>query len=160
MQISKGEEFFHIRWIRGHSGDVVNGIADRLADAGTREESQHRWWRRCPLLGGWDEEGFIKNVVNIHRETTVCQEALETRWTGPTDFSRTNTASHKLFRHWRHSQQPSPNQLLLGEPRGKAAPKQHDPADGSAKTLCRTSLRKGSPEEKKDCPSHYTKLDR
>ena len=61
----------HIRWIRGHSGDVGNGIADRLADEGTRRELQHRWWRRCPLSVGWDEEGFIKKVVSIQRETTV-----------------------------------------------------------------------------------------
>ena len=33
----------HIRWIRGHSGDVANRIADRLADAGTRQELQHQW---------------------------------------------------------------------------------------------------------------------
>ena len=51
----------------------------------------------CPLLGGWDEEGFIKKVVSTQRETTVCQEALETRWTGPTDFPRTESASHKLI---------------------------------------------------------------
>ena len=80
----------------GHSGNVKNGIADRLADAGTRQELQHRWWRRCPLSGGWDEEGLIKKVVSIQRETTVCQDALETRWTGPTDFPTTDIASHKL----------------------------------------------------------------
>ena len=33
----------HIRWIRGHSGDVANSIADRLADAGTRQELRHQW---------------------------------------------------------------------------------------------------------------------
>ena len=48
------------------------------------QELQHRWWRRCPLLARWDEEGFMKKVV---RETTVCQEAVETRWPGPTDFT-------------------------------------------------------------------------
>ena len=53
----------------------------RFADAGTRQELQHRW-RRTPSSGGWDEEGFIKKVVSIQGETTVCQEALETRWTG------------------------------------------------------------------------------
>ena len=64
-KLTKQRMRLHIRWIRGHSGDVENGIADRLADAGTRQESQHRWWRRCPLLGGWNEEGFIKKVVSL-----------------------------------------------------------------------------------------------
>ena len=98
-KLTKERRRLHIRWIRGHSGDVGNSIADRLSDAGTRQERQHRWWRRTPLSGGWDEEGFIKKVVSVQREreTTVCQEALETRWTGPTHFPRTDTASHKFI---------------------------------------------------------------
>ena len=47
-----------------------------LADEGTRRDLQHRWWRRCPLRG-WDEEGSIKKIVSIQRETTICQDALK-----------------------------------------------------------------------------------
>ena len=122
----KKQKILHICWIRGHSGDVGNGIADRLADAGTRQESQHRWWRRCRLLGRWDEEGFIKKVASIQRETTVCQEALETRWPGPTML---DTASHKLV--------PALGTLTTAitksavawgaVKRGKAGLEQHDP---------------------------------
>ena len=42
-KVTKQRTRLLIRWIRGHSGDVVNRNADRL---------QHRWWRRYPLLGG------------------------------------------------------------------------------------------------------------
>ena len=100
------------------------------ADEGTRSELQHRWWRRCPLRGR-DEEGVIKKIVNIQRETTVCQDALKTRWNGPTVFPRTDAVSHKLvpFRHWGHSQPPSPNQPSHVEHRSveKPGPEQHDP---------------------------------
>ena len=34
------------RWVRGHTGDVENTIADELADMGTRLEEMHRWWKR------------------------------------------------------------------------------------------------------------------
>ena len=97
-KVTKQRLRLHIRWIRGHSGDVGSGIADRLADVGARLEVQHRWGRRCPLSGGWDEEGFITKVVSIQRKTTVCEEVLEAGWTGPTAFPRTDTASHKLVR--------------------------------------------------------------
>ena len=71
-KVTKQRIRLHIRWMRRHSGDVTSGVADRLTDADTRQESQHRWWRRCPLPGGWDEEGFIKKVVSVQRETTAC----------------------------------------------------------------------------------------
>ena len=50
-KVTKQRLRLHIRWIRGHLGDVGNCIADRLADEGSRRELQHRWWRRCPLMG-------------------------------------------------------------------------------------------------------------
>ena len=43
-----------IRWICGHSGDVGNGTADRLADAGARQETQ-RW---VPIAWGLGRRGF------------------------------------------------------------------------------------------------------
>ena len=42
----------------------MNSVADRLADADTRQALQHQWWRRTPLNGGWDEEGFIEQIVS------------------------------------------------------------------------------------------------
>ena len=149
-KVTKQRLRLHIRWKRGHS--VGNGIADRLADAGTRQELQHRWWRWCPLSGGWDEEGFIKRVVSIQRETTVCQEALETRWTGPTAFPRTDTASYKLV--------PALGTLTTAiaksaiawsaVKRGKAGPEQHDLVWMEVRRLgVGTPLRKGFLEEEK-----------
>ena len=71
-KVTKERIRLHIRWIRGHSGDVENSIADRLAGAGARQELQHRWWRRTPLSGGWDEEGFSKKVENGHGHGKCC----------------------------------------------------------------------------------------
>ena len=39
----------HLRWMRGHKGDVENVIADRLAERGTRPEMEHFWWKRARL---------------------------------------------------------------------------------------------------------------
>ena len=38
----------------------------------------------------------LRKLRSMQRETVVSLEALETRWTGTTDFPRTDTASHKL----------------------------------------------------------------
>ena len=75
---------------------MVNSFADRFADAGARQELQINV-ATTPWNGGLDEVGFIKQVVSIQKDTTVCQESLETRWTGPTDFPRTDAASHKFI---------------------------------------------------------------
>ena len=146
--------------IRGHSGDVGNCIADHLADEGTRRELQHRWWRRCPSSGGWDEEGFIKKVVSIQRITKVCDDAVETRWTDPTDFPSADIASHKLV-------------LALGTlttaiaksviawgtaKRGKAGTKQHDPMWLEVRRLGVERRCEKDPLKRKNCPSHCTEL--
>ena len=39
-KVTKKKLQLHIRWVRGHTGDVGNSIA------GTRLEAQHRWWKR------------------------------------------------------------------------------------------------------------------
>ena len=56
----------HIRWIRRHTGDVVNSIADRMADAGTHQELQHQW-------EAGTRRALSNKNVSIHRETTACQ---------------------------------------------------------------------------------------
>ena len=160
-KVTKQNLRLHIRWRRGLSGDVGNGIADRLADAGTRQELQHLWWRRCPLSGGWDEEGFIKKVVSIQSETTVCQDALETRWTGPTDFPRTDTASHKLV--------PALGTLTIAiaksaiawraVKREKAGLEQHDPLWMEVRKLGVERRWEKDPLKRKNCPSRCTELD-
>ena len=150
-KVTKQRIRLHIHWIRGHSGDVGNCIADRLADECTRRELQHRWWRRCPLSGGWDEEGFIKKVVSLQRETTVCREALETRWPGPTDFPRTDAASQKLVPALGTLTTAIANSSIAWgtAKRGKAGQKQHDPVwKGCEK----------DPLKRKLCRSHCTEL--
>ena len=77
----------HILLVLGHTDDVENTIADRLADRGTQPALQHLWWRRAPLNGRWDEEELVKQIVSIPRETTPCDEALRVMWPGPVDFA-------------------------------------------------------------------------
>ena len=124
-KVTKRRPRLNIRWLCGHSGDVGNGIADRLADEVTRRELKHRSWRRCPLRG-WDEEGFIKKIVSIERETTVCKDALKTRWNGPTSFSRTDAVPHKPVRALRTLTTAIAKSAIAWRTakRGKAAPKQ------------------------------------
>ena len=43
-KVTKNRIQLRIRRIRGHTGDVENTIADRLADAVTRQEIQLQWW--------------------------------------------------------------------------------------------------------------------
>ena len=62
----------HVRWVRRHTGDVENTIADRLADCGTLPELQHLLWRRAPLHGGRKEEEFVVQIVGIQMEPTSC----------------------------------------------------------------------------------------
>ena len=117
------------------------------------QELQHRWWRRCPLLARWDEEGFMKKVV---RETTVCQEAVETRWPGPTDF----TASHKLV--------PALGTLTTAiaksaiawgaVKRGRAGLEQHDSVFMEVRRLGVERRCEKNPLKRKNCPSHCTEL--
>ena len=42
-RVTKKKLQLHMRWVRGHTSDLGNSIADELADLGTRLEAQHRW---------------------------------------------------------------------------------------------------------------------
>ena len=54
-----------IRWVRGHSGDVVNTIAHELEDMGARVEEKHRWWERTQPMGNWDECIFPREAEEV-----------------------------------------------------------------------------------------------
>ena len=88
----------------------------------------------------------------MQRETVVCLDALETRWTGPTDFPRTDAASHKLV--------PALGTLTTAIAKsaiswraaksGNAAPRQQDPMRLEVRRLgAERKCEKGPPEEKK-----------
>ena len=57
-KVTKKKLQLHIRWVRGHTGDVGNPIRDELADVGTRLEAQHHWWKRVQPMGEWQEDVF------------------------------------------------------------------------------------------------------
>ena len=77
-----------IRWVRGHTCDVGNSIADELADLGTRAEAQHRWWKRVQPMGGWEEDVSPQKILSLQRERTPCEQARRIRWTGAVNFPR------------------------------------------------------------------------
>ena len=149
-KVTKERIRLHIRWIRGHSGDVENSIADRLADAGTRQERQHQWWRRTPLNGGWDEEGFIKKSFE-YSDRNDSVEALETRWTVPSEaldkyipaLGTLTTAIAKSALAW------------CSVKRGRTCLEQHDPALTEVRRLC-VERRREKEHLKRNtyCPSH------
>ena len=56
-----------IRWVRGHSGDLENTIADELADMGMRLEEMHRWWKRFQPMRSWDEFTFREKLKKLER---------------------------------------------------------------------------------------------
>ena len=59
---------------------------DRLADIGTRPESQEGRKRRV----------VPKSHLSIQREPTPCEEALRVRWTGTVDLTRLVPVSQKI----------------------------------------------------------------
>ena len=64
-KVVEGKVRLVIRWVRGHSGDVGNTIADELADMGTRPEEMNRWWKRIQPMGNWDELTFARSLTNL-----------------------------------------------------------------------------------------------
>ena len=70
-KVVKNKVNINIRWVRGHSGDAGNTIADEFADLGTRLDKNHRWWKREQPMG---------EVQNT--------KALWVHWDGEVNFSR------------------------------------------------------------------------
>ena len=79
----------HLRWVRGHTDDVGNSIADELADTGTRLEAQHRWWKRVQPMGeGRKTFRKKKKLLSVQREKKTCEQDNRTQWTGAFEFSK------------------------------------------------------------------------
>ena len=57
-KVTKKNLQLHMRWVRGHTGDVGNSTSDELADLGTLLEAQHRWWKRVEPMDDWEEDVF------------------------------------------------------------------------------------------------------
>ena len=66
-KVTKKKLQLHIRWVRGHTGDVGHAIADELADLGTRLEAQDLWWKRVQPVGDWEEDGFQAKISNLQK---------------------------------------------------------------------------------------------
>ena len=86
-KVTKQKLQLHIRWVRGHTGDVGNSIADELADLVTRLEAQHRWWKRAQPMGDWEEDVFQTKISCLQKKTP-CEQAPRIQWTGVVDFPR------------------------------------------------------------------------
>ena len=56
-------------------------MADALADAGTRLEAQHRWWKRVQLMGEWEENVLKAKMMSLQREKAPFEQALSIQWT-------------------------------------------------------------------------------
>ena len=63
-------EVWSIRWVRGHTGDVGNAMADELGDMGTRPEEVNRWWKRVQPMGHCDALTFRKKLENGKERTS------------------------------------------------------------------------------------------
>ena len=66
-RVTKKKLQLHVRWVRGHTCDVGNSVADALADTGPLLEAQHRWWKRVQPMGEWEEDVFQATVSNLQR---------------------------------------------------------------------------------------------
>ena len=56
------------RWVREHTGDVENTIADELVDMGTRPEEMNRWWKRIQPMGNRDEFTYRKKLDKLEKK--------------------------------------------------------------------------------------------
>ena len=89
-RVTKKEFQLHIRWVRGHTGDVGISIADELADLRTRPEAQHRWWKRAQPMGGWEEDVFIAKISSLRREKHRVNKLFVSGGTGAVNFPRSD----------------------------------------------------------------------
>ena len=74
--VTKKKLQLHIRWVRGHTGDVGNSIAHELADLGTRLEAQYRWWKRVQRMGEWEEDVLKAKMMSLQSVDVVHAPAL------------------------------------------------------------------------------------
>ena len=67
-KVVKNQESINIRWVRGHTGDAGNTVADALADLGTRQDGKHRWWKRMQPMSDWEEASFQTKLKKLEEE--------------------------------------------------------------------------------------------
>ena len=96
-KVMKKKLQLHIRWVRGHTGDVEKSTADELADLGTRVEAQHQWWMRDQPMGDWEEDVFIAKILSLQKEKTPCDQARRIQWAGVVDFPRIDPTLQELI---------------------------------------------------------------
>ena len=89
--------------------------------------------------------------MSIQRETTACQEALRTRWTGPTDFPRTDSASHQfILALGTLTTAIAKSAIAWGAvKRGQTRLEQHDSTVREVRRLCRERRREKEPLKRK-----------
>ena len=86
-KVVKNKVNINIRWVRGHSGDAGNTIADEFADLGTRLDKNHRWWKRKQPIGDWEESSFQLKLKKLEEEVQNTK-ALWVQWDGEVYFPR------------------------------------------------------------------------
>ena len=87
-KVVRNKVSINIRWVRGHSGDAGNIIADELTDLGARLDDKHRWWKRMQPMGDWEESSFQTKLKKLEEEKIQNAKALWVQWDGDVNFSQ------------------------------------------------------------------------
>ena len=85
-KVVRNKVSINIRWVRGHSGDAGNGVADELADLGTRLDEKHRWWKRIQPMGDWEESSSQTKLKKVGGRKIQNAKALWDQWDCEVNF--------------------------------------------------------------------------
>ena len=62
-----------VRWVKGHSGNWGNDLADKKAGRGSDPAERVNWWKRSFQLGSWDERNFYLRLAGSRSDSIAPQ---------------------------------------------------------------------------------------